>query len=201
MKLYFSPGACSLAPHIVARELGLDLEIERVDLAGKKTASGEDFWAINPKGYVPALRLDDGQVLTENPAVLQYLAERGSGLVPPAGSFERSRLTEMLAFINSEIHKTWSALFNPKILPEVREERIAHLKKRYQLVEQWLTGKQYLLGDQFTVADAYLYVVTSWATMLKVDLGELPALKTFVERVGARPAVQAARKAESGAKA
>jgi glutathione S-transferase len=202
MKLYFSPGACSLSPHIVARELGLPVELDKVDSATKTTASGKDFWAINPKGYVPTLELDDGEVLTEGPAIVQYLADQkpAAGLVPPAGTLARYRLQEMLGFINSELHKTYSPLFNPKILPEVRQERIAYLLKRYRTIEKSLATGPFLFGEQFTVADAYLFVVTTWAGYLNIDLAEYPALRAFQERVAARPSVQAARAAEAGGK-
>ncbi len=200
MKLYYSPGACSLSPHIVAREAGLPIDLERVDTKTKKTAGGKDYLATNPKGYVPALELDDGQVLTEGPTVVQYLADLKpeSGLVPPAGTLARYRVEEMLGFINSEIHKTYSPLFNPSTPPEVRKEREEVLRRRYAIVESALSGKQYLFGDRFSVADAYLFTVTRWAGYLKIDLTEFRNLMAFQERVGKRPAVQAAIGAESG---
>ena len=135
MKLYYSPGACSLSPHIVAREAGLDLQLEKVDLAAKKTASGGDFLEINPKGYVPVLELDDGARLTEGPAIVQYLADRKpqSGLVPACGTFERYRVQEMLGYVNSELHKTYSPLFRPNITPELREERVIAPEDLFQL--------------------------------------------------------------------
>jgi glutathione S-transferase len=202
MKLYYSPGACSLSPHIVAQEAGIELTLEKVDIPNKRTESGADFLAINPKGYVPALELDDGAVLTEGPAIVQYLADLrpASGLAPACGSFARYRLQEMLGYINSEIHKTYSPLFNPKILPEVREERIAHLQKRYRIVEKILSEKPLLFGDTFTVADAYLFVVTRWSAAVKLDLSAFPALLEFQKRVNARPAVHAAIKAETPSK-
>ena len=198
MKLYYSPGACSLSPHIVAKEAGIELELMKVDTGTKKMADGGDFYEVNPKGYVPALRLDNGDVLTEGPAIVQYLADQKpqSGLVPKCGEMERYRVQEMLGYVNSEIHKTYGAMFNPKITPEQREDRIAYLKKRYPLVEKQLEGRDYLYGPQFTVADAYLYVVTNWARHLKVDLSEFPNLLAFQKRVSARPAVQAALRAE-----
>ena len=201
MKLYFSPGACSLSPHIVARELGLPLEIEKVG-RDKKTESGKDFWAINPKGYVPALELDDGQVLTEGPAIVQYLADQKpeANLVPPNGTLERYRLQEMLGYINSEIHKTYSPLFNPATTDEQKPAIHAYLQKRYRTLEPVLAKQPYLLGEHFTVADAYLFTVTTWAGFVKVDLTEFPALAAFQDRVGNRPSVQAARAAESGKK-
>lgn len=198
MKLYYSPGACSLSPHIVAREAGLDLELEKVDLAAKKTASGEDYLAINPKGYVPTLALDDGQRLTEGPAIVQYLADLRpeSGLAPAAGTLARYRLQEWLGYLNSEIHKSYSPLFSADLAPELREERTAYLTKRYAIVERALNGQDGLLGATFTVADAYLYTVTNWARMVRLDLSGFPRLLDFQKRVAARPAVRAAMSAE-----
>ena len=198
MKLYFSPGACSLSPHIAAREAGLDIDLEKVDTRAKKTASGRDFWAINPKGYVPVLELDDGQFLPEGPAIVQYLADQrpDSGLVPPAGSMDRYRVAETLGYINSEIHKTYSPLFNDATLPEVRREREAYLKKRYGVLDKALAGKPYLFGDRFTVADAYLFTVTNWSAFVKVDLSDFGNLQSFQKRVRDRPAVRAAMQAE-----
>jgi glutathione S-transferase len=198
MKLYFSPGACSLSPHIVAQELGIPLTLVKVDIPTKKLADGGDFWAINPKGYVPALQLEDGEVLTEGPAIVQYLADRkpDAKLAPPNGTLERSRVQEMLGYINSELHKTYSPLFNPKTSPELRKDREDYLRKRYKLVDERLATRSYLFGDQFTVADAYLFTVTNWTNFLKLDLSELPNLVAFQARVAARPAVQAALVAE-----
>ena len=202
MKLYYAPGACSLAPHIVAREAGIDLELEKVDLKTKKTASGQDYLAINPKGYVPALEFSKGQILTEGPVVQQYLADQkpSAGLAPAAGTIERYRLQEMLAYINGEIHKTYGPLFNPRITPEAREERLATLRKRFEYVDKQLAGKSYLFGERFTIADAYLFVMGSWANHLGLDLSGLENVGAFQRRVAARPAVQAALKAEGLAK-
>jgi glutathione S-transferase len=202
MKLYYAPGACSLAPHIIAREAGIDLELEKVDLKTKKTASGQDFLAINPKGYVPALEFSRGQILTEGPAVQQYLADQKptSGLAPAPGTIERYRLQEMLAFISSEIHKTYGPLFNPRITPEAREEQLGTLRKRFEYIDKQLAGKSYLFGERFTVADAYLFVMGSWASHMGVDLSGLENVGAFQQRVAARPAVQAALKAEGLAK-
>lgn len=198
MQLYYSPGACSLSPHIVAREAGLDITLEKVDLAGKRTASGDDFLSINPKGYVPALRLDDGDVLTEGIVIVQYLADLrpDAGLLPAAGSRARYHVLETLAYISTELHKTYSPLFNPATTAEARAERIAYLKRRYGLLETRLAAQPYLHGEQFTVADAYLFTVTGWAHYLKLDLSEFPALLAFQQRVAERPAVQAALRAE-----
>ncbi len=198
MKLYFAPGACSLSPHIVAQEAGIPLTLVKVDLQAKKMADGGDFTSINSKGYVPALQLDNGELLTEGPAIVQYLADQkpGAKLVPAAGTFERYRVQEMLGFINSELHKTYSPLFRPTTLPEVRKEREEYLRKRYGLVEKQLAKGPYLFGDQFTAADAYLFVVTNWSNFVKLDLSEFPHLMAFQARVAARPGVQAAMKAE-----
>lgn len=203
MKLYFAPGACSLSPHIVARELGIELALERVDTTAKKTESGKDFWAINPKGYVPALELDNGELLTEGPTIVTYLADQkpAAKLLPAQGSVERYRVAEMMGYINSEIHKTYSPLFRPNTLPEVRQERLEYLQKRYKLVEDQLAKHgPFLFGEQFTVADAYLFTVTAWAGYVKADLSAFPLLLAFQERVAARPSVQAARAAEAPSK-
>ena len=198
MKLYFAPGACSLSPHIVALELGIPLELVKVDTKSKQLAGGGDFLAINPKGYVPAIQLANNEVLTEGPAIVQYLADQKpeAGLVPPAGTFERVRLQEMLGYINSEIHKAYSPLFNPATPQETRDERLAYLKKRYALLDKRLAGQPYLLGDKFTVADAYLFTVTNWAGHVKLDLADFPAIQAFQARIAQRPAVQAALVAE-----
>ena len=198
MKLYFSPGACSLTPNIVAREAAIPLELVRVDLGTKKIHSDGDYFAVNAKGYVPALQLEDGSVLTEVPAVVQYLADRkpDAGLVPAAGTPERYRMQEMLGYINSELHKTYSPLFKPDTPEATLEERKDYLRKRYAFVEAVLAKQPWLLGDHFSVADAYLFVVTNWAKAVKLDLSDFPALVAFQQRVAARPAVQAAMAAE-----
>jgi glutathione S-transferase len=198
MKLYYSPGACSLSPHIVAREAGLDLQLEKVDTKTKKTASGGDFLAVNPKGYVPALEVAPGEVLTEGPAIVQYLADQvpGSGLAPASGTMARYRLQETLGFINSEIHKTYSPLFDPATPDEMKAALKEKLKKRYALMDERLATSPYLFGDTFTVADAYLFTVTNWAGYVKLDLSAFGHLAAFQKRVAARPAVQAAMKAE-----
>lgn len=203
MKLYYSPGACSLAPHIVAREAGIDITLEKVDTKAKRTESGRDYLEINPKGYVPAIELDNGEVLTEGPVISQFIADRKpeAGLVPANGSHERYRLQEMLGYINSEIHKSYSPLFNPATPDEVREERKAYLRKRYDLVERRLAQQPFLSGDRFSVADAYLFVVTNWAKGVGLDLSAFPALLAFQRRVAERPAVQAAMLAEGLLKA
>lgn len=194
MKLYYYPGACSLSPHIVAREAGIALELVKVDLQTKLTGSGHDYLKINPKGYVPALQLDSGEVVTEGPVIVQYLADQKpkSGLAPAAGTLARYRLQEMLGYINAELHKNFGPLFNPAIAAEARIAGIASLQKRYAYIEQTLSNQPFLLGQQFTVADAYLFTITNWADRLKVDLSQFPKLLAFQKNVAARPAVQAA---------
>lgn len=198
MKLYYAPGACSLASHIVLHETGLQFEIEKVDFATKKTAGGEDFMQINPKGYVPAVRLDDGSILTEGGAILQYIADQqpGSGLAPQAGTMERYRLQEWLTFIGTEIHKTFSPLFNKAAAEEVKTNARNLLTKRLGYVETQLANKPYLMGEKFSVADAYLFTVVSWSNFTGFDLSPFPKLKEFMARVAARSKVQAAMKAE-----
>ena len=197
MKLYFSPGACSLASHIVLRELGVPFETVQVELRSKKTKAGADFTAVNPKGYVPALELDDGEVLTEGTAVLQYLADLkpAQGLAPLPASFERYRLQEWLGFINSEIHKGFGPLFNPAAPEAVREAAKAQLARRLPIVDAVLAKKEYLLG-RFSVADAYLFTVLSWAGKTGVDLAPYKSLAPYLARIGERAAVKAARAAE-----
>ena len=197
MKLYYSPGACSLSPHIILREAGYQFDLEKVDLAAKTTAGGEDFTKVNPKGYVPVLQLDDGQLLTENLAIDEYLADhkQESGLAPKTGTFERYRLIEWLAFISTEIHKQFSPLFKPDTPDATRQSQKDLLAKRLDYVAGQLKGKQFLLGE-FSVADAYLFTVLRWTGRLKIDLDRWPLLQTYIARVEARPQVQAALKAE-----
>lgn len=197
MKLYYSPGFCSLVPHIVAREAGIELELVKVDTKSKTVSVEGDYWSVNPKGYVPALELDDGQVLTEAPVIAQYLADANpqSGLMPPSGGMERYRVMEMLAYINAEIHRTYDALFKAAS-EEAKAERREYLGKRYELIEKQLAGRDYLFGATFTAADAYLYVLTTWSRYVKVDLKGFPNLLAFQKRVAARPGVQAAMRAE-----
>jgi glutathione S-transferase len=196
MKLFYSPGACSLSPHIIAEEAGIALEYEKVDLRTHKTASGADFYAISTKGYVPALLLDDGTLLSEGPAIDVYLAELKpeSGLLPPIGQTARYQVIEWLAYINSEMHKTFTPLFDARASDDVKTEARHKLVKRFEFVAAALAGKQHLMGDAFTVADAYLFVMTSWALFQKVDVPEPVA--EFRKRVTARPAVHRALKAE-----
>lgn len=203
MKLYYAPGACSLSPHIVAHEAGIPLQLEKVDLKAKRTEHGDDFWQINPKGAVPCLVLDNGEVLTEGTAIGQYLADLkpASGIAPANGSMARYRLQEMLGYINSELHKTYSPLFNEATPAELRDDRTAYLHKRYALLEQRLAAHEWLVGEHFSVADAYLFTVTNWAKHVGVDLSSFPAVIAFQQRVAARPAVQAAMQSEGLLKA
>ena len=198
MKLYFSPGACSLSPHIVAAEAGLAIETEKVDLKTHKTQSGEDYYRINPKGYVPALRLDDGRMLTEGPAIVQYLADQSpdSGLIPAQGDFGRYKVLEWLAFINGEIHKSFAPLFGKGSDDEksAAREKIAG---RLTYVGEQLGSQPYLTGGAFTVADAYLFVMLRWAA--KLDIAVADNLKALRERIAARPKVAAVLKKEEAA--
>jgi len=198
MQLYFSPGACSLASHITLREAGLNADLKRADTKTKKLEDGSDYFAVNSKGSVPALRLDNGQVLTEGPVILQYLADQKpeSNLVPKAGTLERYRLQEWLNFITSEVHKSFSPLFNPASNDAVKAFALQNVEKRFDWIDKQLAGKQYLTGDTFTVADAYLFVVANWSNFVGIDLGRWPALKAFQARVAARPKVQEAMEAE-----
>ncbi|MFJ4067687.1 glutathione transferase GstA [Pseudomonas sp. NPDC089996] len=198
MKLFYSPGACSLSPHIVLNELDLPCTVEKVDLKNHTTASGADYYTINAKGYVPALQLDNGEVLTEGPAIVQYLADQKpqANLLPPAGSLERARVQEWLNFIGTEVHKTLAALFNPAISPEAKSKTIDTFGKRLGFVEKALQGKDYLTGQHFSVADAYLFTIVNWAPMLGVDLSPWPTVVQFQKRVASRPAVQKTLQAE-----
>jgi glutathione S-transferase len=198
MKLYYTPGACSLAPHIALREAGLKFDVEKVDLQSKKTDKGTDFTQINAKGYVPVLEIDGGQRLTEVGAIVQYIADQKpeSGLAPKNGTLERYRLQEALSFISSELHKGLGALFNPAITPEWKRSVLERVDLRLAWLAKELQGKQYLLGSNFTVADAYLFTVLNWGTPLKVDVGQRAPIKDFQARVGGRPKVQEALKAE-----
>ena len=198
MKLYYSPGACSLSPHIVLREAGLKFDLEQVDLRTKKTKAGADFTKVNPKGQVPVLVLDNGQTLTEGPAVVQYIADQKpeSGLIPPAGSFDRYRVQEWLNFITSELHKSFSPLFSPAVPEDCKRLAKENLEKRFAVLDQHLAKQQYLSDSKFTVADAYAFVVIGWSKPLGIDLGRWPNLKGYLERIAARPKVKEAMKAE-----
>ena len=197
MKLYYTPGACSQAPHIAIHELGLPYEAVKVDLATHKLDDGTDYRTINPKGYVPTLELDDGTRLTEANVILQYLAEQKPGRLAPAfGSKERWKLIEWLAFIASEVHKGFGPLWNPKTPDDVRERTVQALGNRFGYLAQTLEKQPFLMGDEFSIADAYLFVVLNWSDLHKVDLTPWPALQQFRKRVASRPAVQATLKAE-----
>jgi len=198
MKLYYSPGACSLSPHIVLLEAGLPYALEKIDFATKKTSTGGDFLTINAKGAVPALQLDDGQVLTEGPAIVQYLADQkpDSGLAPRTGSFERYRLMEILNFITSELHKGYGPLFNPKISADWKASALSNLDKKLDWLSNFLGSKTYVMGNTFTVADAYLFTVLSWSGHVGIDLGKWPVLTAYQARVAQRPKVQQALKEE-----
>ncbi len=198
MKLYFAPGACSLSPHIVLQEAGIAADTEQVDNREKKTKSGKDYWAINPKGQVPALQLDSGEMLTEGPVIVQYLADQkpATGLVPPAGTLERYRVQEWLNFITSELHKSFGPIFRPTTPDAYKAISKENLGKRFDWLDKQLAGRQYLMGEKFTVADAYLFTVLRWSGRVEIDLGKWPNLKAYADRVAARPKVQAAMKAE-----
>lgn len=198
MKLYYSTGACSLSPHIVLREAGLPVELKKVDLAAKTLDGGGDYLAINPKGYVPTLELPNGETLTEGPAIVQYIADQNadSKLAPKAGTIERYRLQEWLNFVTSEIHKSFTPLFSKTASAEWKADAAAKLEKRFSFVSSALQGKKYLLGEQFTVADAYLFTVLNWCRGVKLELGKWPTLVEYHARVAARPKVQEALKAE-----
>jgi glutathione S-transferase len=201
MKLYYLTGACSLASNIALHEAGLRFELAKVDRRTKKTSDGLDFNEVNPKGYVPALRLDDGEVLTENVAVLQYIADRNpaSRLAPAAGTMERYRLMELLSFINSELHKNFSPLFHD-VSEDTKQYSRKIIAKRLEYLQHVLGDNTYLMGEQFTVADAYLYTVLSWAPRANVDLGQWPNIKRYVERVGKRGQVVEALRSEGQVK-
>ncbi|MGO9443447.1 MAG: glutathione transferase GstA [Thiobacillaceae bacterium] len=198
MKLYFYPGACSMAVHIALREAGYTFDIDKVDLKAKKTQSGEDYNQVNAKGYVPALRLDDGQVLTEDAVLLQYVVDHKpeAGLAPLPGTLERYRFLEWLNFIATEIHKTLGALFNPNITPEWKSSQLALFGRRMDYLMGKLGSQPYVMGDHFTVADGYLFTVLNWCNLMNVDTSAWPRLKEYMDRIASRPAVVAAMKAE-----
>ena len=198
MKLYYSPGASSLAPHIVLHEAGCEFEIERVDIPNKKTESGADFWEINPKGYVPALKLDDGDVLTEVAVILQYIADQNQAahLAPKFGTHERYHLLEWLNFIATEVHKQIGALFNPKMTPEMKAVQLGVIERRMNALDKMLAGKHYLMGDDFSVADAYLFTIMRWAEKHNIDIAKWPNVSAVNARVGERAKVIEAMTAE-----
>jgi glutathione S-transferase len=198
MKLYYSPGACSLSPHIVLREAGLPFTLEKTDLKTKKTADGGDYYKINSKGAVPALQLDDGRVLTEGPAIVQYVADQkpDSGLAPRWGTFERYQLMEMLNYIGTELHSGFHPLFTPSATPEAKAAAVAALGKKFDWLSKRMSPGKYLLGDAFTGADAYLFVVLRWMDYAKIDRNRWPVLAGYFQLAGDRPKVQEALRAE-----
>ena len=198
MKLYYSPGACSLSPHIALHEAGLAHTPVLASTKSHKLQDGTDYYGINPLGYVPLLELDNGERLREGPAIVQYIADQApaKNLAPANGTMERYRLQEWLTFIGTEIHKGFSPLFNPATPEETKTMAREKLLQRLQWVDGQLAGKQYLMGDQFTVADGYLFTVTNWAKPTNLDISGLANLAAYRDRVAARPAVQAAMKAE-----
>lgn len=198
MKLLYSPNACSLAPHIVARELGMSLDLVRVDLNQHRTAQGEDLYQLNPKGQVPLLQLANGEYLSEGPVIAQYLADSqpGQALLPAAGSLDRVRVVEWQNYISTELHKSYTPLFNPQVNAEAKRVLSALLRKKYVWLDSVLAGREFLHGERFSVADAYLFVVTRWAAYVQLDLTDLPHLQHYMQAIAARPAVQAALQAE-----
>ncbi|MBS1187084.1 MAG: Glutathione S-transferase [Burkholderiaceae bacterium] len=198
MKLYYFPGACSLSPHIVLHELGLPFELERVDLANKVTESGDDFLTINPKGFVPALLLDNGLVLTEGPVIVQYLADQvpDKNLVPLAGSIARYRVMEWMNYIATDLQKGFAPLFNPATSDDTRMTVHANLARHFDIIESQLEKSAFIAGDRFTVADALLFAVLNWAQYVAIDLAPWPALPAYLTRIAERPAVKAAMVAE-----
>ena len=199
MKLYYSPGACSLSPHIVLREAGLAFEPVLASTKTHKLQDGTDYYGINPKGYVPLLELDNGERLTEGPAIVQYIADQvpAKKLAPTAGTMARYRLQEWLNFITSELHKSFSPLFNPAMPEEAKALYRTRLGDRFKWVDGQLAGKNYLMGQDFSVADAYLFTVLNWMPFIRIDLSKWSNLSAYVARVRTRPAVQAALKAEN----
>lgn len=198
MKLYYSPGACSLSPHIVLKESGLAFEAIAAPTKTHKLPDGSDYYAVNPLGYVPFLTLDDGRSLHEGPAIVQYIADQApeKKLAPANGTYERYKLQEWLNLIGTELHRSFSPLFVPTTHPDTKATALERLQGRLKWVDGELAGKHYLMGDQFTVADGYLFVVTNWAQYVGLDLTPYPNLVAYRARVGARPAVIAAMKAE-----
>jgi glutathione S-transferase len=201
MKLYYAPGTCSLSPHIVAREAGIALELEKIDIRVQphRTESGADFTTVNAKGYVPVLQLDDGSSLTEGVAIVQYLGDQApaSGLVPPAGTPERYRLQEWLTFISSELHKMFSPwLFHPEVGAQAQAAAREKIASRLAWLDQQLRDRPYLMGERFTAADAYAFTIVSWSRLVSIDLAPYPHLRAWLDRVAARPRVKEAMQAE-----
>jgi glutathione S-transferase len=194
MKLYYSPGACSLSPHIALLEAGLPYELVKVDVRAKKLENGDDFLQVNPKGQVPALKLDSGELVTEGPVIVQMIADHAAGknLAPAQGSAERYKLLEWLNFITSELHKNFSPLFAPVLSDDTKAFFKDRLMAKFKYIDSQLAGRDYLLGNQFTVADGYLFTMLAWADRMKFDLSGLPNLVAYKARVAARPKVQEA---------
>ena len=203
MKLYYSPGACSLSPHIALLEAGLPYDLVKVDLRAKKTESGDDYLAVNPKGQVPALRLDSGELVTEGPVIVQMIADKaaGKGLAPAHGSAERYKLQEWLTYINSEVHKSFGPIFSPVLADDAKAFFKDRVMGKFKYVDSQLAGRDYLMGKQFTVADGYLFTMLSWADRMKFDLSAMPNLLAYRDRVAARPKVQEALSKEGLLKA
>ena len=198
MKLYFSPGACSLSPHIVLREAGLNFDLEQVNLQTKKTKAGADYLQVNAKGQVPVLQLDNGEILTEGPAIVQYVADQkpGSGLAPANGTMARYHTQEWLNFVTSDLHKVFAPLFRQTTPEEYVKITKENLANKFAYLDKHLAGKQYLTGDKFTVADAYCFVIVGWSKYKNIDLAPYPNLRAYMDRIAARPKVQEAMKAE-----
>jgi len=198
MKLYYSPAACSLAPHIVLREAALPFTLHRVDTERHVTADGDDYYAINSKGQVPVLELDDGARLSEGPVIAQFIADlaKATALMPAAGTIERYRVMEWQNYISTELHKSFTPLFADGLDAAAKGTLTERLRKKYEWLDRQLDGKSYLTGDVFTAADAYLFAVTGWARFVKLELSDLPNLKAFMGRVAQRPAVREALRAE-----
>jgi glutathione S-transferase len=198
MKLYYAPGACSLSPHIALHEAGLEHELVKVDLRAKKLENGDDYLKVNPKGQVPALMLDNGELVTEGPVIVQMIADKAAAknLAPAANSPERYKLQEWLAYINGELHKNIGPLFNPALSDDAKGVFKDRAMGKFRYVDGQLAGKDYLMGKQFTVADGYLFVMLAWADRNKFDLAGLSNLKAYQARLSARPGVQAALKME-----
>ncbi|MGC1854663.1 MAG: glutathione transferase GstA [Candidatus Aquirickettsiella sp.] len=198
MKLFYTPGACSLSPHIVLREIGQDFTIEKVDLAQKKTESRKNYLTINPKGQVPALLLDDGNLLTEGVAIVLYLADKAPNcnLIAPAGNLSRYHTIEWLTYISAELHKSFSPLFHPKTPEEYKAILREKLETQFKYLDEALKKNEYLQGNHFTIADVYLYTILRWAFVMKFDLSKYKYLTAYFDRIAKRPAVQAAQAAE-----
>ncbi len=194
MKLYYSPGACSLSPHIALLEAGLPYDLVKVDLRAKKLENGDDYLKVNPKGQVPALALDNGELVTEGPVIVQMIADKAAAknLAPARDSAERYKLLEWLNFITGELHKNFSPLFNPMIPDEVKNVFKDRIMGKFKYIDSQLAGRDYLMGKQFTVADGYLYTMLRWADGNKMDLSGLKNLMAYKDRVAARPRVQEA---------